>query len=90
VVARYSEVPVPAHSSGSVSASCKPGERIVGGGGKLIGLPEQDSRLLSSRPGIGDGSAEPAQGATFDSWRVVARTDDPAGSTVRAYALCLK
>jgi hypothetical protein len=90
-VTRFHDVPVPGHSSGSVTATCAAGERLIGGGAKFVGDPAQDSQLLSSRPGFGaDGSGEPPEGTAFTAWRVVANTHEPGGTTLRAYALCLQ
>ena len=74
----------------AVEASCLPGQKAIGGGSSVDQTGSDDIKLLVSRPG--NGGFIPADGQSFNDWRVVYR--NPAGGTgaaeIRAFVICVQ
>ena len=74
-------------------AQCAAGERLVSGGGQVDEPAGPDTPIVASRPAVGTGGTEPADGAAAESWRVLAMNLAGGASgptTVRAWAICLR
>lgn len=75
VAVRTKEVPLAANDNAQTTALCAAGEKVVGGGGALIGVGTAVAMLTGSWP---DGSG----------WRVSGKNTGPFNGTLKAYAVC--
>jgi hypothetical protein len=92
VVVRSTTKPLPDNSNALISASCAPGERLIGGTGNVNASNSQDILVTGANPTMADGSSVP-DGQSPGAWTIVANNyagGTPLPASATAYALCLK
>ena len=93
VVTRFTQDTLEDGTASSITATCNPGEKLIGGGARMgnTSIDTSDLRLTSSRPTSDAGAGFPEQGGPIAGWRVVTWNviaGPNADITVFAYALC--
>jgi hypothetical protein len=92
-VARFSApMPLNQGAEGNATVQCATGERLIAGGGQ-VDEPGPDTPIVLSRPALGLGGDEPANGGDYDAWRVRAVNENlgaTGDTTLRAWAICLR
>jgi hypothetical protein len=90
VTIQRTDVALADNTTQAVEASCLPGQKAIGGGSSVDQTGSDDIKLLVSRPG--NGGFIPADGQSYNDWRVVYR--NPAGGTgaaeIRAFVICVQ
>jgi hypothetical protein len=90
IVSRSSSVALNDGAGNAGNAACQPGEKMVGGGGQIVGPANTTSHMVSSRPTTG--TSVPVEGDPLTEWRAAAT--NPAGgqgnTTLNIFALCLQ
>jgi hypothetical protein len=87
VVARVTEIPVPAMGGNADTVFCQPGEQLIGGGARSISF---GGWVVSSRPVKTDGN-DPADGEDdLGGWRAAAHNDTNTDTTFKIFAMCLQ
>jgi hypothetical protein len=89
IVARVTEVSVANNAGNAANAACQSGERIIGGGVRIVATTADDVEITASRP-IKDNGEDPANGETFTQWRGAAFNQSGSAKTLRVFALCLQ
>jgi hypothetical protein len=90
VTVQRTDVALADNTTQAAEASCLTGQKAIGGGSSVDQTGSDDIKLLVSRPG--NGGFIPADGQSFNDWRVVYR--NPAGGTgaaqIRAFVICVQ
>lgn len=90
VVVRSASKPLPDNSNVLVTATCAPGERLVGGTGNVSASNSQDIVVTGASPALANGNGV-ADGQAPGAWQVTANNypgGSPLPSAATAYALC--
>ena len=90
VVVRRNDVPLPDGGNVGGNAGCQPGEKMIGGGARIVGPPSPDYTLQSSGP-VANLEEVPLLGSEITSWRAKGHNAPGASgaTTLVVFAICL-